>query len=111
MPLDFCTKTYYIVHIMTQTIKASDVRSNWSQLLNKVFSGEIEVVVEKSGIPVAAIVSTQDYQKLQQIKQKRDFALISEIRSAFKDQTPEQIEKGVQESIQAARTENKRASS
>ena len=45
---------------MIQTLKASDVRSNLSQLINKVFSGETEIVIEKSGIPVAAIVSTQD---------------------------------------------------
>jgi len=98
---------------MKQTIKASDVRANWSQLLNKVFIGETEVVVEKSGIPVAAIVSTQDYQKLQQIKQrqKKDFALINEIRKAFKDQTPEQIGKGVEQSIAAARAESKKSSS
>lgn len=94
---------------MTQTLNASDVRANWSQLLNKVFRGETEVLVEKSGIPVAAIVSTQDYQKLQQIKKQRekDFALLDQIRSAFADQTPEQIQKGVEESIAEARKERK----
>lgn len=94
---------------MTQTIKASEVRSNWSHLLNKVFHGETEVVVEKSGIPVAAIVSTQDYQKLQQIKQKqeRDFVLLRKVRASFKDQNPEQIEKGVQQSIASVRSEQK----
>ena len=94
-------------------MKASDVRSNWSQLLNKVFRGETEVLVEKSGIPVAAIVSAQDYQKLQQIKQRRerDFAIIDKIRAAFKDQSPEQIYKGVEQSIAEVRAENKRLKS
>lgn len=94
---------------MTQILKASDVRSNWSQLLNKVFRGETEVLVEKSGIPVAALVSTQDYEKLQMIKQQRkqDFALLNEIRTAFKDQSQEQINKGVQQSIAEARAERK----
>ncbi|MBI2029756.1 type II toxin-antitoxin system Phd/YefM family antitoxin [Candidatus Gottesmanbacteria bacterium] len=90
-------------------MKASDVRSNWSQLLNKVFRGETEVVVEKSGIPVAAIVSAQDFEKLQQMKQRRnqDFALISEIRTAFKDQTSVQIQKGVTKAIAQVRRESK----
>ena len=94
---------------MAQVMKASDVRSNWSQLLNKVFRGETEIVVEKSGIPVAALVSSQDYQKLQQIKQKReqDFAVINEIRAAFKDQSTEQIYEGVKQSIAKVRAENK----
>ena len=96
---------------MTQTMKASDVRSNWSQLLNKVFRGETEVVVEKSGIPVAALVSAQDYKKLKKIKQQQeqDFALVNEIRTAFKDQSPEQIYKGVEQSIAEVRAERNRS--
>lgn len=94
---------------MTQTLKASDVRSNWSKLLNQVFRGETEVVVEKSGIPVAAIVSTQDYQKLQQIKEarERNFTVINEIRAAFRDQKPEEIEKRVNEAVLQMRKERK----
>ncbi|OGH07782.1 MAG: hypothetical protein A2W22_01030 [Candidatus Levybacteria bacterium RBG_16_35_11] len=94
---------------MTQTLKASEVRSNWSQLLNRVFRRETEVIVEKSGIPVAAIVSAQDYQKLQQIKKmrERDFAVINEIRTAFQDQKPEEIEQKVNEAIAEVRKERK----
>jgi prevent-host-death family protein len=95
---------------MTQTIKASDVRANWSELINQVFRGETEVVVEKSGIPVAAIVSTDDYEKLQRLKaqQKQDAALLKDLRAAFADQTPEQIEAGVTDSIAQAREERAR---
>ena len=92
---------------MTQTLKASDVRSNWSQLLKQVFLGETEVIVEKSGIPVAAIVSAQDYQKLQQIKQARErgFAVINKMRAAFSDQTDKEIEKNVKEAVKEVRKE------
>lgn len=94
---------------MTQTLKASDVRSNWSQLLNQVFRGDTEVLVEKSGIPVAAIVSAQDYRILQQIKeqQKKDFALVSTIRTAFNDQSSEQIQESVEQSISQVREKHK----
>lgn len=92
---------------MTQTLKASDVRSNWSQLLNQVFRGKTEVIVEKSGIPVAAIVSAQEYQKLQQIKQarERDFVVIDRMRAAFRDQTDEEIEKNVSKAVREVRKE------
>jgi len=92
---------------MTQTLKSSDVRSNWSQLLNQVFRGKTEVVVEKSGIPVAAIVSAQDYQKLQQVKRARarDFAVIDRMRAAFYDQTDEEIKKNVNKAVQEVRKE------
>ncbi|MBI4974016.1 type II toxin-antitoxin system Phd/YefM family antitoxin [Candidatus Roizmanbacteria bacterium] len=94
---------------MIQTLKASDVRSNWSQLLSQVFRGETEILVEKSGIPVVAIVSTQDYLKLKEIKLRRekDFAILSQIRTAFADQTPKQINKGVMRSIAKVRKEQK----
>ena len=45
---------------MTKTIKASVARQQFSQLLNDVFRGKIRVVVEKSGIPVAAIISANE---------------------------------------------------
>lgn len=95
---------------MTQTLKASDVRSNWSQLLNKVFRGETEVLVEKSGIPIAAIVSAQDYQKLRQIKQQREknFAVLDRMRAAFKDQSSAQIQTNVRKAIEEVRRENRR---
>jgi prevent-host-death family protein len=49
---------------MTKTIKASDARQQFSQLLNEVFREESRVVVEKSGIPVAAIIPAKDLQRL-----------------------------------------------
>jgi prevent-host-death family protein len=45
---------------MTQTEKASQARQEFSQLLNKGFRREAWVIVEKSRIPVAAIVSAED---------------------------------------------------
>ncbi len=94
---------------MTQTLNASNVRSNWSQLLNKVFRGETEILVEKSGIPIAAIVSAEEYQKLQRIKRQRakNSAAVAEIRAAFTDQTAEQINTGIETSIKEVRMKRK----
>ena len=54
--------------VMTQTIKSSDARGQWSQIINKVARRQARVIVEKSGIPVAAIVSTQDLERLDQLE-------------------------------------------
>ncbi len=56
---------------ITQTMKASEARENFSQLLNKVFRGETRVIVEKSGIPVAAIVSAEDLKALAEFEAQR----------------------------------------
>ena len=56
---------------VTQTMKASQVRQEWSKLLNTVFRDKTRVVVEKSGIPVVAIVSAEDLKRLQQLEAQR----------------------------------------
>src|SRR5216684_935941 len=94
---------------MTQTMKASDARQNFSQVLNRVFKGEMRVVVEKSGIPVAAIVSASDLETLNRAEEqrKRDFAILDEIGLAFKDVPPEEIDGEVAKAVAAVRRENR----
>ena len=82
---------------MTQTMKASEARGHWSQVLNKVFRKETRVIVEKSGIPVAAIVSAQDLERLQQLEEQRqtNFAAMETIGAAFQDVSDEELEREV----------------
>jgi prevent-host-death family protein len=70
---------------MTKTIKASVARQQFSKVLNEVFRGESRVVVEKSGIPVAAIISASDFKRLARLEaeRNRDFAILDEMREAF----------------------------
>src|SRR6185503_4955237 len=77
----------------TQTMKASQARQEFSQLLNKVFRRETRVIVEKSGIPVAAIISAEDLKRLQQLEEQRqrNFAAIEAVGAAFKDVPDEEL--------------------
>lgn len=90
---------------MTQIMKASEARQNFSQVLNQVFKGEKRVLVEKSGIPVAAIISAEDLQRLSQLEAEwnRDFAVIDEIREAFKDIPDQELEREVAKAVTEAR--------
>ncbi len=96
--------------MMTQTIKASDARQQWSELLNKVFRKETRVIVEKSGIPVAAIISTDDLERLQRFEQEREerFKALGETWDAFKDVPPEEIEREVAKALDTVRQENRK---
>lgn len=89
----------------TQTIKASEARQTFSQLLNRVFRGEVHVVVEKSGIPVAAIISARDLEWLQRYEKEReqDFAVLDEFREAFKDVPDEELEREVARAVAEGR--------
>ncbi|MBA3337756.1 MAG: type II toxin-antitoxin system prevent-host-death family antitoxin [Chloroflexia bacterium] len=80
---------------MTQTMKISDVRGQLNTLVNRVYRKETRIVVEKSGIPVAAIVSTEDLKRLDQLDQEHadHFAVIDDIRAAFKGVPHEEIER------------------
>lgn len=92
----------------TQTLKATDARQQWSQLLNKVYRKETRVLVEKSGIPVAAIVSVDDLIRLQQLDAEREtrFQALDAVRDAFKDLPPEELEREVARAIEASRRRN-----
>ena len=90
---------------VTQTMNVSQARQEFSQLLNKVFRRQTRVIVEKSGIPVAAIISAQDLERFNQLEAEweRDFAVLDEIGKAFKDVSPEEIEREVTRSLTQAR--------
>ena len=45
-----------------KSIGATEVRNNLGSLLNRVHRGQEQLVVEKLGIPVAAIISIKDYE-------------------------------------------------
>src|SRR5436190_10881359 len=48
---------------MQKQIAVTEVRNNLGSLLNRVFRGEEHLVIEKLGIPVAAIISMKDYEQ------------------------------------------------
>ncbi len=95
---------------MTQTMKASQVRQEWSKLLNTVFRGKTRVVVEKSGIPVAALISAEDLERLKQFEAQRAerFKVLEERWAAFQNEDPEAIEREVAQAVAEARAEIRR---
>jgi PHD/YefM family antitoxin component YafN of YafNO toxin-antitoxin module len=52
----------------TQVMNATYVRQVWSELLNKVFQTNTRVVVEKNGIPVAAIISPRELERFKRLE-------------------------------------------
>lgn len=94
---------------MTQVMKASDVRAQWSQLLNKVFKSKTRVVVEKSGIPVAAVISAEDLQRFIQMEEQREkrFKALDNMREAFKNVSLQEIDREVKKTVTQVRAENR----
>jgi prevent-host-death family protein len=90
---------------MTQTIKASTARQEFSKILNKVFREETRIVVEKSGIPVAAIIPAEDLKRLDQLEKERAdrFHILDKVKAAFKDVPETEIKNEIDQAITRVR--------
>ncbi len=94
---------------MTQVMKSSDVRQQWSQLLNKVFTDKRRIVVEKSGIPVAAVISAEELERFNRLEEQRArrFRVLDRIGEAFKDVPKEEIEREVRRALTEVRQDKR----
>lgn len=90
---------------MTQTMKISSVRAELNTLVNQVYRHETRVVVEKSGIPVAALVSTEDLRRLDQLdaQDREARAVVAAMRAPFRGISPEEIERETERAIAEGR--------
>lgn len=95
--------------IMTQTMKISDVKNTLSCLVNKVYRKETRVLVEKAGIPVAALVSTEDLKQLARLDAQRAERrrLVEAMREPFPGVPPEELEREAERAIAAVRAQKR----
>lgn len=98
--------------IKTGVLKASETRQQWGRVLNRVYRGESRILVEKSGIPVAAIISPDDLERFTRYEdeQRRQFGVLDTMRDTFKDWPAEEIESETARAVEQARCEGRAAS-
>ena len=91
---------------MTQTLNITTTRIQLSELVNQVFSRETRVIIQKSGIPVAAIVSAEDAARLEEYERQRseDFSYLADIQHKFADVPLEEHEQEVARAVRQARS-------
>lgn len=79
----------------TETMKISDVRSGLNKLVNRVYRQETRVIVEKSGIPVAGIVSARDLERLKRLDEENREAweVLEAMQTPFRDVPSDEIER------------------
>ena len=93
----------------TRTIKLSEARSTFSSLINDVFRKRERVLIEKSGIPVAAVVSLDDLARLERLDVERAArnATLEAYAGNFDDYSSEQIEIEVGKAIAEVRSDRR----
>lgn len=72
----------------------SEITSQFDDLVDAVVREETRVIIEREGTPVAAIVSAEDLRRWLRFERHREeqFKIVDELRKAFKDVSPEEIE-------------------
>lgn len=90
-------------------VKLSDAKQQLSKLVNEVAQGKTRVVVEKSGLPVAAIISTEEYERFLRAEEERArrFAVLDRLSAALADIPVAEIEAEVQRAIEQSRAERR----
>ena len=96
---------------MTQTMKISEVKNQLSRVVNRVYRKETRVLVEKSGIPVAAVVSADDLTRLQQLDRAWDEGTrtLERVSAAFADVPVSELEAKIAEVIAEGRANDEAA--
>ena len=90
---------------MTQTMNISEVKNQLSSVVNRVYRKETRVLVEKSGIPVAAVVSADDLVRLQQLDRAWDAGsrALERVSAAFADVPVDELEAKIAQIIAEGR--------
>lgn len=88
-----------------ETLNITTARSQLSELVNRVFSRQTRVIIEKSGIPVAAIVSAEDAARLEEYERQRqeDFGFFETIQEKFAAVPVDEHEREVANAVRNAR--------
>jgi prevent-host-death family protein len=90
---------------MLQKVSVVEARNKLSDLLGQIYYGNTEVLIQKTGKPVAVLISVGDYNRY---KESRDyfFEMIAKNRRANKRLKSGKIKKDIEEAIAAVRKTN-----
>ena len=93
--------------IPTESLKFTEARPKLSSILDRVFQRQSRVRLYKGRIPVAAIVSIDDLERLESLDRQReeDFREMTKVSEAFLDVSDEELEKKIYEIAAQVRRE------
>ena len=91
-----------------KTIPAVEARVHFGQIMRKSFKNGDCFLVEKSGIPMVAIINADDYAKLTQEREER-FKILDKIKSKLPRAGEEEVRADVAQAIAQIRKKKSRA--
>lgn len=88
---------------MPKHVGAREARSKFSDLIGSVRYGNEEVILERSGKPMAAMIPIETYERLVTERRAR-FEVVDRIRSRLPDISPEKIDEDVINAVSRVRS-------
>lgn len=91
----------------TQAVDVSDVRDEIDGLVDRVKRGEARILLEKKGVPMAMIISLEEWREIEESKRRRQdpFAILDEVGAAFKDVPLGELEREAEKAVAEVRAE------
>ena len=91
----------------TKVMSASDVRQHFAETVNEAAKGQTRFVIEKNGAPSAAVVSARDLERLERLdaQWEEGWKVIDEMRAAFADVDPEELQRQFEKDLAETRAE------
>jgi prevent-host-death family protein len=90
--------------IMTLQVGAKDARARFAELLGRVGFGREEIVIERSGKPMAALIPMDVYEQMVAEREAR-FAVTERVQAKQPMLSPEQVEADVEAVIEQVRAD------
>jgi len=87
---------------MAKHVSAREARNRFADIMGSIRYGGEEVIVERSGRPMAALIPVDTYERLVAERRTR-FEVLDQIRSNLPDTAPKEIEKDVAHAIDTLR--------
>ena len=90
-------------------MKLTDTKQRLSEVVNRVAQGESRVVIEKSGLPVAAIISADEYERFVRYDNgwRARTAAIARFSDAFADVPLDELEAEVDRAVADVRAQRR----
>lgn len=95
-----------------RTVDANEAAGTWSKLLDKVAQSHERVIVERGGMPIAAVISVADLKRFKSLETElvRDFEVLNRMADAFKDVPFEELEREAAQALAEVRAERRSGS-
>ena len=93
----------------TEALPIAEVAERLSKLVEEVAVNSKSITIEKEGVPVAVIISMNDWQVLLQRNDQieRRWQLLEMMREPFRDVSPEEIERETEQAVAEVKAEMK----